>query len=164
MVVETSAVLAILLEEPETAAFAQRIEDDPAPLISAASVLEAGIVLISRHGPDTWGDLRDFLAQGGLQVEPVTAEQAELALDAYQRYGKGRHRARLNFGDCCAYALCKATGQSLLFKGQDFSQTDIATVPLVKLLRQRQRGSAPARLLAEIDAQRGLRDYLMDEM
>jgi ribonuclease VapC len=129
MVVETSAVLAILLEEPEAAEFAQLIEDDPAPLISAASVLEAGIVLISRHGPDARDDLQGFLAQGGLQVEPVTAEQAELALEAYQRYGKGRHRAGLNFGDCFAYALCKATGQPLLFKGQDFSQTDIATVP-----------------------------------
>jgi ribonuclease VapC len=120
MVVETSAVLAILLDEPEAAEFAQMIEDDPAPLISAASVFEAGIVLISRYGPD---------ARGDLQVEPVTAEQAELALDAYQRYGKGRHQAGLNFGDCFAYALCKATGQPLLFKGQDFSQTDIATVP-----------------------------------
>ena len=129
MVVETSAVLGILLDEPEAAEFAQLIEDDPAPVISAASVLEAGIVLTSRYGPDARGDLQDFLAQGGLQVEPVTAEQADLALDAYQRYGKGRHRAGLNFGDCFAYALCKATGQPLLFKGQDFSQTDIATVP-----------------------------------
>jgi ribonuclease VapC len=129
MVVETSAVLAILLEEPEAAEFAQLIEDDPAPVISAASVVEAGIVLISRHGPDARDDLQDFLAQGGLQVEPVTAEQAELALEAYHRYGKGRHRAGLNFGDCFAYALCQATGQPLLFKGRDFSQTDIATVP-----------------------------------
>ena len=129
MVVETSAVLAILLEEPEAAECAQRIEDDPAPVISAASVVEAGVVLLSRYGPNARDDLRDFLAQGGLQVEPVTAEQAELALEAYHRYGKGRHRAGLNFGDCFAYALCKATGQPLLFKGQDFSQTDIATVP-----------------------------------
>jgi ribonuclease VapC len=129
MVVETSAVLAILLEEPEAAEFAQLIEDDPAPLISAASVLEAGIVLISRHGVDARGDLQDFLEQGGLQVEPVTAEQAALALDAYQRYGKGRSRAGLNFGDCFAYALGKAMGQPLLCKGQDFAQTDIATVP-----------------------------------
>ena len=92
-------------------------------------MLEAGIVLISRYGLDARDDLREFIEQGGLQVEPVTAEQAELALEAYQRYGKGRHRAGLNFGDCFAYALCKATGQLLLFKGQDFSQTDIATVP-----------------------------------
>ena len=132
MVVETSAVLAILLDEPEAAEFAQLIEDDPAPVISAASVVEAGIVLISRHGLDARDDLRDFLEQGGLQVEPVTAEQAELALDAYQRYGKGRHRAGLNFGDCFAYALCQATGQPLLFKGQDFSQTDIAIVPRLR--------------------------------
>ena len=121
-----------LLDEPEAAEFAQLIEDDLAPLISAASVLEAGIVLISRHGLEARGDLQDFLEQGGLQVEPVTAEQAELALDAYQRYGKGRHRAGLNFGDCFAYALCKATGQPLLFKGQDFSLTDIATVPRIR--------------------------------
>ena len=132
MVVETSAVLAILLEEPEAAEFAQLIEDDPTPLISAASVFEAGIVLISRYGPDARGDLQEFLAQGGLQVEPVTAEQADLALDAYQRYGKGRHRAGLNFGDCFAYALCKVTGQPLLFKGQDFSQADIAAVPRIR--------------------------------
>ena len=129
MVVETSAVLAILLEEPEAAEFAQLIEDDPMPLISAASVFEAGIVLLSRYGPDARSDLQEFLAQGGLQVEPVTAEQADLALEAYQRFGKGRHPAGLNFGDCFAYALCKATGQPLLFKGQDFSLTDIATVP-----------------------------------
>jgi ribonuclease VapC len=129
MVVETSAVLAILLEEPEAAEFAQLIEDDPAPVISAASVVEAGIVLLSRHGLDARADLQEFLAQGGLQVEPVTAEQAALALEAYHRYSKGRHRAGLNFGDCFAYALCQATGQPLLFKGRDFSQTDIATVP-----------------------------------
>src|SRR5262245_7547252 len=129
MVVETSAVLAILLEEPEAAEFAQLIDDDPPSWISAASVLEAGIALISRQWLEARGDLRDFIEQGGLQVEPVTAEQAELALEAYHRYGKGRHRAGLNFGDCFAYALCQATGQPLLFKGQDFSQTDIATVP-----------------------------------
>ena len=117
MVVETSAVLAMLLDEPKAAEFAQLIEDDPAPLISAASVFEAGIVLISRHGLEARGDLQDFIEQGGLQMEPVTADQAELALEAYQRYGKGRHRAGLNFGDCFAYALCKVTGQPLLCKG-----------------------------------------------
>jgi len=129
MVVETSAVLAILLDEPEAAEFARLIEDDPAPVISAASVFEAGIVLLSPYGPDARGDLQEFLEQGGLQVEPVTAEQADLALEAYQQFGKGRHPAGLNFGDCFAYALCQATGQPLLFKGQDFSQTDIAPVP-----------------------------------
>jgi uncharacterized protein with PIN domain len=82
---------------PEAAAFAQLIEDDPAPLISAASVLEAGIVLISHYGLDARGNLRDFLAQGGRQVEPVTSEQVDLALETYQWYGKGRHRAGPNF-------------------------------------------------------------------
>ncbi len=130
MVVDTSAVLAILLEEPDAADYAQLIEDDPAPLMSAASVFETGIVLISRHGQEARSDLRDFMEQAGMQVEPVTVEQAELALDAYQRFGKGRHRAGLNFGDCFAYALSKAMGQPLLFKGEDFSQTDIETVVL----------------------------------
>jgi ribonuclease VapC len=130
MVVDTSAVLAILLEEPEAADYTQIVEDDPVPLISAASVFEAGIVLISRYGPEARGDLLDFIEQGGFQIEPVTVDQAELALDAYQRFGKGRHSAGLNFGDCFAYALSKATGQPLLFKGNDFSQTDIRTVPL----------------------------------
>lgn len=130
MVVDTSAVLAILFEEPETTAYAQSIENDPAPLISAASVFEAGIVLIRRHGPEARHDLQDLIEQGGMQIEPVTAEQAELALDAYQRFGKGRHSAALNFGDCFAYALAKATGQPLLFKGTDFSQTDIEPVLL----------------------------------
>lgn len=128
MVVDTSAVLAILLEEPEAAEYAQCIEDDPTPLISAASVLEAGIVLMSRYGPEARDDLQDFLEQAGLQVEPVTAAQIVLALDAYQQFGKGRHQASLNFGDCFAYALAKATDQPLLFKGNDFSQTDIATI------------------------------------
>lgn len=125
MVVDTSAVLAILLQEPEAADYTQRIENDLNPLISAASVFAAGIVLISRYGPEARDDLRDFLEHAGLQIEPVTAEQADQALDAYQRFGKGRHRAGLNFGDCFAYALCKATDQPLLFKGNDFSQTDI---------------------------------------
>ncbi len=130
MVVDTSAVVAILLEEPDAAHYAQLIEDDPAPLISAASVFEAGIVLISRYGQAARNDLRDFIAQAGVQIEPVTVAQTKLALDAYQRFGKGRHRAGLNFGDCFAYALSKAMGQPLLFKGDDFSQTDIETVSL----------------------------------
>ena len=128
MVVDTSAVLAILLAEPEAADYAQHIEADPTPLISAASVFEAGIVLISRHGSEARRDLRDFIAQGGLQIEPVTAAQVELALDAYQHFGKGRHSAGLNFGDCFAYALAKTTDQPLLFKGNDFAQMDIARV------------------------------------
>lgn len=128
MVVDTSAVLAILLQEPEATEYAQRIEDAPRPLISAASVVEAGIVLVSRYGPEARQDLQDFIAQGGLQIEPVTAVQAELALDASQHFGKGRHSAALNFGDCFAYALAKATNQPLLFKGNDFSQTDLQAV------------------------------------
>jgi ribonuclease VapC len=128
MVVDTSAVLTILFGEPEAATYAQSIESDPAPLISAASVFEAGIVLLRRHGPEALSDLQDLIKQGGLQIEPVTVEQAELALDAYQRFGKGRHSASLNFGDCFTYALAKAMRQPLLFKGNDFSQTDLTAV------------------------------------
>ena len=126
--VDTSAVLTILFGEPEAATYAQSIESDPAPLISAASVFEAGIVLLRRHGPEALSDLQDLIKQGGLQIEPVTVEQAELALDAYQRFGKGRHSASLNFGDCFTYALAKAMRQPLLFKGNDFSQTDLTAV------------------------------------
>jgi ribonuclease VapC len=110
MGVDTSAVVAILLEEPESAHYAQLIEDHPVPLISAASVFETGIVLISRYGPEARDDLRAFIAHAGMQIESVTVEQTEIALDAYQRFGKGRHRAGLNFGDCFAYALAKAMG------------------------------------------------------
>jgi ribonuclease VapC len=125
MVVDTSAVLAILFQEPEATDFAQAIEEEPAPMISAASVLEAGIVLVTRAGPEGPTDLRDFIELGGLQVEPVSAAQAGLALDAYERFGRGRHGAGLNFGDCFSYALAKATGRPLLFKGDGFSRTDI---------------------------------------
>lgn len=120
MVVDTSAVLAILLQEPEAADYAQLVEDDPMPLISAASVFEAGIVLISRYGLEARRDLWDFIEVGGLQIEPVTAQQAELALDAYQRFGKGRHRAGLNFGDCFAYALPRLPSSSCCLKATTF--------------------------------------------
>ena len=112
------------------AAYAQSIENDPTPSISAASVFEAGIVLLRRYGPEALSDLQDLIEQSGLQIEPVTVEQAELALDAYQHFGKGRHNASLNFGDCFTYALAKAVGQPVLFKGNDFSQTDLEAVLL----------------------------------
>jgi ribonuclease VapC len=144
MVVDTSAVLAILLEEPEAAEYAQLIEDDPAPLISAASVFEAGIVLISRHGLEARGDLRDFIEQGGLQVEPVTAEQAELALDAYQRFGKGRHRAGLNFGDCFALHCAKRRGNRCCSKARIFPrrilQPSLASVARMNTRSRSTRG------------------------
>jgi len=129
MVIDSSAVLAILFQEPEAPIFAAAIEAEQAPLISAASVVEVGAVLLARGARSSRKDLADFLRESGVRVEPVDRSQAEFALDAFERYGKGRgHPAQLNFGDCFSYALAKATGQPLLFKGADFSKTDVAPV------------------------------------
>lgn len=126
MVVDTSALVAILGMEPESARIAAAIEHDPTRLISAATLLETGLVVESRYGPVGGHELDLLVAKAGLSVESVTPEQAEIAREAWRRYGKGRHSAALNFGDCFNYALARATGEPLLFKGDDFSHTDIA--------------------------------------
>ena len=127
MVIDSSAVVAILFQEPEAPMFAAAIEADPAPLISAATVVEVGAVLLARHAKGTRKDLDDFLRESGVHVEAVDQNQSELALDAFERYGKGGgHPAQLNFGDCFSYALAKAAGAPLLFKGADFSKTDVS--------------------------------------
>ena len=130
MIVDTSALLAIAWDEPERSRFQDALEAATSRLISAASFLEAGIVVTRRVGPDAAdGALRvlnELLDQLGLDIEPVTATQASLALDAYRRFGKGIDPAGLNFGDLFAYALSKETGQPLLFKGTDFTRTDVA--------------------------------------
>ena len=128
MVIETSAVLAILEAEPEAAAFAEAIERDPVRLVSAASVLEASIVIVARHGDAGARELDLLLLRAQAEVIPVTAEHAALGRDAYSRFGKGRHPAALNFGDCFAYALARASGEPLLFKGEDFGRTDVVAV------------------------------------
>jgi ribonuclease VapC len=129
MVIDSSAVLAILFQEPEAPIFAAAIEAEQAPLISAASVVEVGAVLLARGARSSRKDLADFLRESGVRVEPVDRSQAEFALDAIERYGKGRgHPGQLNFGDCFSYALAKATGKPLLFKGADFSKTDVTLV------------------------------------
>ena len=130
MVIETSAILAILEAEPDAAAFAEAIERDPVRLVSAASVLEASIVVVARHGDEGARELDLLLLKAQAEVVPVTGEHAALGRDAYVRYGKGRHPAGLNFGDCFAYAVARASGEPLLFKGQDFSRTDVAAVKL----------------------------------
>ena len=128
MVVDSSAALAILLQEPDAEVFAAAIEAAPSPLISVASVVEVGAVLLSRQPLGAREDFADFLKESGMQVEPVSQEQADLALDAFERYGKSRgHTARLNFGDCFSYALAKATDEPLLYKGDGFSKTDISS-------------------------------------
>jgi ribonuclease VapC len=128
MVVDTSALLAILEEEPDAAVYAEAIADADPPLISAASLVEAGIVLLNRHGPRGLRKMNGLIQEGGFQVESVTAPQAYQALEAYAAYGKGRRsKAGLNYGDCFSYALAKLTGAPLLFKGSDFRETDLAS-------------------------------------
>ncbi len=126
MVVDTSALVAIAFVEPETERFLSAIDATAVRLISAASVLETGIVVEGRAGRGAGDDLDALIQRLGLDIEPVTAEQVRIARGAWRAYGKGTgHPAGLNFGDCFAYALAKATGLPLLFKGNDFAQTDI---------------------------------------
>jgi ribonuclease VapC len=128
MVIDTSALVTVLIDEPDRPAFAAAIERDPTRLISAVSVLEASLVLESRFGADAVDDLDLLLAKIGARIVSFTADDLAGARAAYQRFGKGRHPAGLNFGDCFAYALASSTGEPLLFKGHDFAQTDITPV------------------------------------
>jgi ribonuclease VapC len=125
MVIDTSAALAILLGEVEAKAFAEAVDGDPMRIMSAVSVLETSIVVETRKGPVGGRELDLLLHRGRIDVVPFNPHQLELARDAYRRFGKGYHPAALNFGDCCAYALAAASGEPLLFKGNDFTQTDI---------------------------------------
>lgn len=130
MVIDTSAVIAILLDESDALQLARVIETAPVRRISAAALLEASIVIEKRHGLSGGAKLDQFLAAADVQIEPVTAEQSTIARAAYRKYGKGRHPAALNFGDCFSYALAKAVGEPLLFKGDDFAQTDVSKIDL----------------------------------
>src|SRR5580698_8113538 len=126
MVIDTSALAAIFFAEPERQKFLAAITAAGSRLISAASVLETGIVLEARQGEAAGREFDLFVVRANLQVVPVDAEQSDLARSAWRRYGKGRHHAALNFGDCFVYALAKSSGEPLLAKGTGFSQTDIA--------------------------------------
>jgi len=128
VVIDTSAVVAILGMEREAARLAEAIEVDANRLMSAATLVETGLVIESRYGAAGGRELDVLVAKVGLSIEPVTAEQADVAREAWHRYGKGRHSAALNFGDCFSYALAKTTGELLLFKGDDFTQTDVSIV------------------------------------
>ena len=127
MVLDSSAILAILLDAPERPSFTRLIEQDPTRLVSAATLVEVSIVIESRKGEPGRRLLERFLALTGAEVAPVTAEQAGHACDAFRRWGKGRHPAGLNFGDVFAYALAETTGEPLLFKGNGFTRTDITS-------------------------------------
>lgn len=127
MVLDTSAILAVIFEEPEAVPFAEKIMGTEVVSISASSLVEATVVLTRRTASRDDGDLQNFLAAKSFRIVPFDAEQSAIARDAYQRYGQGSgHPARLNFGDCFSYALAKQTGAPLLFKGTDFAQTDVA--------------------------------------
>lgn len=126
MVIDTSALLAILLAEPEAERFARAIAADPRRLVSAASAFEAAIVLLARKGPAGVRELDLLTHAADLTVVGFDEEQVGIARRAYETYGKGRHPAGLNLGDCTSYALARTSGEPLLCKGSDFPQTDLA--------------------------------------
>jgi ribonuclease VapC len=130
IVVDASALIAILDKEPDAALYAEALAEADPPLISAATLLEVNIVMLNRYGLKAARMVDRLIQEAGFQVESFTAQHAELARDAYARYGKGQKPAGLNYGDCFSYALQKATGLPLLFKGQDFSKTDITPVEI----------------------------------
>jgi ribonuclease VapC len=126
MVIDTSTIVAIALNEPDAAKFELRIADDPVRFISAATVLEAAIAIETRLGDAGGREFDLWLLKVGAEVVPVDAEQTDAARRAWRRYGKGRHAAALNYGDCFSYALALTRGEPLLFKGDDFAKTDIS--------------------------------------
>jgi ribonuclease VapC len=126
MIVDTSAVIAILFEEPQGQRLDVAIVKTADCRMSSANLLEASMILQSRKGQDGVRDLDLLMARFKIKIVDFTESQAGLARDAFRRYGKGRHAAQLNFGDCMAYALAKETGEALLFKGTAFDKTDVA--------------------------------------
>lgn len=130
MVVDTSALLAILQGEPESDTFQRAISAASERCISAVSVLETGLVFTRRRGERGMREMEDFIDAAGLTIVPLDARQAALGTAAFLRFGKGCHPAALNFGDCAAYALARSRDQPLLFKGEDFGRTDVvAAIP-----------------------------------
>lgn len=130
MILDTSALIAILYREPEATDFARLIQEAESCKISVANHLELSMVVERQLGPEGMRQAEAFLRRAAVTIEPVTLQHGELARQAFLDFGKGRHKAGLNFGDCFAYALSKATGEPLLFKGNDFAQTDIQSAHL----------------------------------
>ena len=126
MIVDSSALIAILKREPESPALSSVLDGAESRSMSAASYLESGIVVDGWRDPVLSRQLDDLIARFSIRVEPVTAEQAEIARQAYRDYGRGSgHRANLNFGDCFSYALARAKREPILYKGDDFGHTDL---------------------------------------
>ena len=127
MIVDSSAILAILFNEEDAESYARAITDADACRISAANFVEVAIVVEAQTKASGSRQFDAFFRRAGIVIEPVTEEQAHIARQAYTDFGKGRHKTGLNFGDCFAYALAKTTGETLLFKGEDFKKTDLAS-------------------------------------
>jgi len=125
VILDTSALLAILRQEDEASVFSRITDDADAVRLSAASYLEASMVIDGSRDPVLRLMLDDFLEDFRIQIEPVTVEHARIASQAFRSFGKGMHPAGLNFGDCFTYALAKEKREPLLFKGNDFSRTDL---------------------------------------
>lgn len=128
MVIDTSAVVAMLNDEPDAERYEAAIEKDPLRLMSTATYLETSIVIEARFGEPGARELDLWLHRAGVDLVAVHPEHAHRARLAYREFGKGRHPAALNFGDCFSYALSKVSGEPLLFKGDNFPRTDISTV------------------------------------
>ncbi len=122
---DTSAIMAILQKEPEAPAFGAVLAEEPRVAISAATLVELCMVAESRAGAAAWAEVERLMADAAIEVAPFTAGQAALAREGWRRFGKGRHPAGLNLGDCFAYALARERGEPLLFKGEDFARTDV---------------------------------------
>ncbi|WP_165214266.1 type II toxin-antitoxin system VapC family toxin [Affinirhizobium pseudoryzae] len=125
MVIDSSAITAILANEADAESLERRLLADPVRLISAANFLELAIVIEAKFGDAGAKELNTWFELAAVNIVPVDAALADVARQAWRRFGKGRHAAALNFGDCFSYAMAKAHNQPLLFKGNDFSQTDI---------------------------------------
>ena len=128
MILDSSSLIAILASEPDSELYVQAISRAPRCRISAGNFIELSIVLESQFPPEVLQQCEALFRRVGIEIEPVTAGQAHLARQAFHDFGKGRHAAGLNFGDCFAYALAKDKGEPLLFKGNDFKRTDIVSV------------------------------------
>jgi ribonuclease VapC len=130
MVIDSSALVAILLGEPDRDRLQSAIDANDVRIVSAVTKLKAGMVMVGRLGQQGGIELQNLLTFIGATIVPFDERQADIARDAFLRYGKGRHKAGLNFGDCAAYALAIAEAEPLLFRGTDFAATDVECVPL----------------------------------
>jgi len=128
MVIDSSVLIAILFGEPDREPFKRAIDAAPTRLVSAVTKLESGLVMVGRFGPEGGRQLDGLLRDIAASIVPFTDHHADIARDAFVRYGKGRHKAGLNFGDCASYALAIAEAEPLLFKGTDFGSTDVEVV------------------------------------